>query len=400
LSEALNAFNSRPVAGERRAMVEPNMLGAYGPWAAEIVGDVPARLSFRNARFHDVDAWRKEARARLDDCLLQPKTGGTPKATVLGQVEYDGLQVESLSWQLPYGPPTEALFLKPKGERGPLPGVVGLHDHGGNKYFGTRKITRTGDNQHPLMTKHQEAYYGGKPWANELAKRGYAVLVHDAFLFGSRRVRAADLPKVIKGDLEEKDPESEAEIAAYNKFAGNHEHLVAKSLFCAGTTWPGVFSAEDQRAVDYLCSRPDVDPQRVGCAGLSGGGLRTVLLSGLDDRIRCACCLGMMTTWRDYLLNKCHTHTWMIYIPGLPLDLDYPEVMALRAPKPSLVLSCVDDGLFTLPEMKRADRILTEVYQKAGAEDRYRTTFHPGGHKFDLPMQQEAFAWFDRWLKN
>jgi hypothetical protein len=49
--------------------------------------------------------------------------------------------------------------------------------------------------------------------------------------------------------------------------------------------------------------------------------------------------------------------------------------------------------------MHRADDILREVYAKAGAEDRYACTFHPGPHKFDLPMQAEAFAWFDRWLK-
>ncbi len=78
---------------------------------------------------------------------------------------------------------------------------------------------------------------------------------------------------------------------------------------------------EDQRALDYLCSREDVDSERVGCAGLSGGGLRTVYLGGIDARIRCACCVGMMSTWRDYLLDKCHTHTWMIYIPLLPRDL-------------------------------------------------------------------------------
>jgi dienelactone hydrolase len=380
-------------------MAEPNMLGAYGPWAAAIAGDGPARLSFRNPRFRDLDIWRKEARARLDGCLLQPSSGGTPKATVHDEHEYNGLHIEMLSWQLPYGPPTEAVFLKPKGARGPLPAVLGLHDHGGNKYFGTRKITRTSAEQHPVMKQHQEHYYGGVAWANELAKRGYAVLVNDAFLFGSRRIRVADLPKQIKGDLQEVNPEDEKEIAAYNKFASDHEHLVAKSLFCAGTTWPGVFSGEDQRALDYLCARPDVDPQRVGCAGLSGGGLRTCYLSGLDDRIRCACCVGMMTTWRDYLLYKCYTHTWMIYIPGLPLDLDYPEVMGLRVPRPSLVLSCVEDQLFTLPEMKRADQILGDVYRKAGAEDRYRASFYPGGHKFDRPMQDEAFTWFDRWLK-
>jgi len=55
--------------------------------------------------------------------------------------------------------------------------------------------------------------------------------------------------------------------------------------------------------------------QPASAAAGSGGGLRTVYLGGLDDRIHCACCVGMMTTWRDYLLNKCHTHTWMIYIP-------------------------------------------------------------------------------------
>ena len=80
-----------------------------------------------------------------------------------------------------------------------------------------------------------------------------------------------------------------------------------------------------------LASRPDVDATRIGCAGLSGGGLRTVMLTGADERIRCSCCVGMMTTWRDYLLNKCYTHTWMCYVPGLPRDLDYPEMLGLAA---------------------------------------------------------------------
>jgi hypothetical protein len=48
--------------------------------------------------------------------------------------------------------------------------------------------------------------------------------------------------------------------------------------------------------------------------------------------------------------------------------------------------------------MRRSDRILAEVFEKAGAADRYRGTFYPGPHKFDRPMQDEAFAWFDRWL--
>ena len=375
-----------------------NMIGAYGDWASRLVED-PPRLSFRRPGWESLAAWQSQARQRYRDALLQPDTGSTPHAAVQHHIEFDDLAIEHLSWQLPYGPPTEALVLKPAGATGPLPGILALHDHGGNKYFGLRKITRISKDPHPMMLRHQEHYYGGVAWANEIAKRGYVVLVHDAFAFASRRVRVADLPVVLKGQLVEQDPESEEEILRYNTFAGNHEHIMAKSLFSAGATWPGVFTTEDQRALDYLCSRPDVIPDRVGCCGLSGGGLRTVFLTGADERIRCSCCVGMMTTWRDYLLNKCHTHTWMVYVPGLPPSLEYPEILGLRAPLPTLVLNDINDGLFTLDGMKAADKILSEVYAKAGASERYKASFYPGEHKFDLPMQDEAFAWFDRWLK-
>ena len=376
----------------------PNMLGAYGEWAAQAAPD-PPRLSFRQPMFTNVDAWRGVARARFRELLLGPGGAATPVPVVQHQLEFDGLSIEHLQWQLPYGPPTEALVLKPAGARGKLPGIVGLHDHGGNKYFGLRKITRMSKDPHPLMIQHQEHYYGGAAWANELARRGYVVLVHDTFTFGSRRMRLADLPANIRNNLVEQNPEAADEIQRYNQFAGTYEHIVAKSLFSAGMTWPGVFVFDDRRALDYLASRPDVDATRIGCGGLSGGGLRTVMLTGADERIRCSCCVGMMTTWREYLLNKCYTHTWMCYVPGLPRDLDYPEILGLAAPNPVLVLNNRQDQLFTMPEMERADRILTAVYKKAGAPERYRASFYDGPHKFDLEMQKEAFAWFDRWLK-
>ncbi len=377
------------------------MIGAYGPWAAGLVGEEPGRHSLRSDRHRAdaIDTWRTSARSRLKELLLQPETGGVPKATVQHLLVHDGLHIEHLTWQLPYGPPTEAVFLKPEGANHRLPAVLGLHDHGGNKYFGWRKIAQIGQSLHPMMKEHRDEYYGGLSWANELAKRGYAVLVHDAFAFASRRVRVGDVSPVLRKDHKEVHPESVEEIRDYNRFARDHEDIMAKSLFCAGTTWPGVFTAEDQRALDYLASRDDVEPARIGCAGLSGGGLRTCYLAGLDDRIRCACCVGMMTTWRDYLLQKCHTHTWMIYIPGLPKDLDYPEILGLRTPLPTMVLNNDQDQLFTPAEMKRADRMLAEVFARAGGADRYKCSFYPGPHKFDRPMQSEAFAWFDRWLQ-
>ena len=64
-----------------------------------------------------------------------------------------------------------------------------------------------------------------------------------------------------------------------------------------------------------------------------------------------------------------------------------------------LVLNNREDQLFTMPEMERVDRILKDVYGKAEAAECYRGSFYPGPHKFDLEMQEEAFEWFDRWLK-
>jgi dienelactone hydrolase len=376
-----------------------NLIGAYGPWAASLTeGKLPS-LSFRKSEFTNVDNWREKARTRMAERLAAPNIGAHPKVTVNKKYEYDGLIIEEVSWQLPYGRATEAITLKPKNAKGKLPGILAFHDHGGNKYFGNRKITKTSDHSHPLMPDYQREYYGGLAWANEIAKRGYVVIVPDAFPFGSRRVLLADVPEYLRKGLNDLEPEKSENIEAYNEWASDHEHIMAKSLFSAGTTWPGVFLAEDQRALDVLCDREDVDASRIGCAGLSGGGMRTVFMGGMDERIKCAVCVGFMTTWKDFILNKSFTHTWMTYVPILPNELDFPEILGMRAPLPTLVLNDTHDDLYTLPEMQRANAMLSEVYAKAKASDKYKCSFYPGPHKFDAAMQKEAFDWFDQWLK-
>jgi len=66
---------------------------------------------------------------------------------------------------------------------------------------------------------------------------------------------------------------------------------------------------------------------------------------------------------------------------------------------PTLVQSNNQDELYTLPEMKKADQVLGDVYAKAGAKDKYLAKFYDGPHKFDAAMQKDAFDWFDKWLK-
>lgn len=389
-----------PAPGDGPTPMRPNMTGAYGPWLADqVLTSNPGRLSLRSGQFGQVGSWRTAARKRVLECIAPVDLGGVPEVRVDGTTTYDGLDIQFLSWQLPSGPRTEAVYLKPAGAHGPLPAILGLHDHGGMKYLGWRKIVRTDDKPWPVQEKHQEKNYDGTAWANEIAKRGYAVLVHDTFPFASRRVRVAEVSDRVKGQGVDPEPSDLDGIAKYNAFAGQHENIMEKSLISAGTTWPGVYVVEDQKALDVLCSRPEVNKARVGCAGLSGGGMRTVFLAGLDDRIRCCAAVGFMTTWRDFLLDKCFTHTWMTYVPLLPRDLDFPEILAMRAPKATMVLNCTDDALYTLSEMKRADAMMADVFKRARASDQYRCNFYPGGHRFDKGMQKDAFDWFDQALK-
>ena len=403
----------------------PNMLGAYGSWAAEYQTGPPLRLSYLNPKWKRLVEWKHEARESFVELIGLPKFEPSPelKVCVRKSYVYQDLQIQELSWRLPYGPDTEAIFLKPVDNNKRLPGILGLHDHGAVKYFGKRKITRTSDSTHPFILEHQHRAYGGVAWANELARRGYGVLVHDVFAFGSRRINPSELPghvvhrlmrpieeveelkpkdlknKEVVWDYDVPPDETLQKVKLYHAFARQHEDIVAKSLFCAGLTWPGLFVFEDRWALDYLCSRPDIDARRIGCCGLSGGGLRTNYLAGLDDRIRCSVTVGFMTTWRDFLLNSCYTHTWMVYIPHLPSLMDYPEILAMRVPLPSMIMATDDDPLFAMTEVKRAADILDKMYKKAGAPTNLCFSVSPGPHQFSLAMQKEAFDWLDRWLK-
>ena len=376
-----------------------SIIGSYGQWAAGLTEKELPLFSFRRDKWRNIEKWRRAAKQRFSERLSMPVSPEMPEIMITKSHVYNGLYIEELKWELGYGNPAEAILLKPANVSGPLPGVLAFHDHAGNKYFGKEKITRISDSMHPMMTDHHEALYQGHAWANQLAARGYVVLIPDAFAFSSRRVMIKDIPAAQRQGLSDPSPDDIDGIKAYNIWAGQHESIMAKSLFSAGTTWPGVFLSEDIKALDILCSRNDVDRDRIGCCGLSGGGLRSVSLGGWDSRIKCAIPAGFMTTWKDLVVSKATSHTWMVYVPLLPKELDFPEILGLRAPLPTLVLNNSEDPLFTLSEMKKTDEILKNIYTKAGAPDNYKVSFHPGPHKFDAPMQAEAFAWFDRWLK-
>jgi len=375
----------------------PSDVGVYQELLDQVLSQQTSSLSYLARDWPEIEQWRLEARGKLLDLLAFRPQPAPLDARLARKITHDGLEIEEVSWEVGYGPRCEAWVLKPAGARGRLPAVLALHDHGGFKYYGKEKIAES-DHVFPLTQEHRESAYGGIPWANALARERFVVLVHDTFAFGSRAVPVDSLSPRYQARFRDRKPGTPEYIRVYNAFAAEHEHVLAKSFFTAGTTWPGVYAYEDRRAVDYLLTRPDVDAGRIGCGGLSGGGLRTVLLAGTDPRIQAANCVGFMTTWQDFLRDKVHTHTWMLYIPYCARYLDFPDILSLHGPKAALVQYDEDDPLYTLAGQRDADRLLKQIYTRMGAADRYTGSFYPGPHKFDAPMQREAFAFFKRAL--
>ncbi len=319
--------------------------------------------------------------------------------------ERDGVAGEAISWSVGYGPRTQAWVLKPAEAAGPLPGMVALHAHGGFKFYGKEKIAE-GPNTLPEMDAYWARYYGGRAYANALARAGFVVLAHDTFLWGSRRFPLETMPESIR-DLvtaSESQWSSDAtmprEIAAYNAAAGHHEHVIEKYCTLLGTSMAGVVSHEDRIALNYLCSRPDVDAERVGCIGLSGGGNRAALLLATSERITAAVIVGLMSTYEGLLDHNVATHTWMFFPPGWSRYGDWPDLAACRAPLPLLVQYDTEDDLFTPEGMQAAHERIKAHYRDVGHPEAYTGQFYPGPHKFDLAMQQAAFGWLKQQLQS
>jgi dienelactone hydrolase len=314
--------------------------------------------------------------------------------------QHDGLDCEEVSWSVGYGPRTHAWVFKPTDAKGPLPAIVALHSHDGNKFFGKEKIADGPGAPHPLVVDYRKDVYGDRAFVNALARAGFVVVVHDVFAWGSRRFPLESMPATMRDHASSdtaSDPSAE-DIRRYNAAAGHHEHLIEKYCSVLGTTFAGVVNYEDRVATNYLRTRADVIHDRIGCIGLSGGGCRAALLQATSEHIKAAVVVGMMSTYEGLLDHNVASHTWMFFPSTWAQHGDWPDLAACRAPSPLLVQYDEDDDLFTMAGMRAAHERISEHYQSVGAPDSYKGEFYPGPHKFDREMQESAFAWLARQL--
>jgi len=358
-----------------------------------VKGEFP--LSFLNPRFRSLRSWKKNARGKLLELLHYAPPACKPAAETVERVDCGDYVREKVWFNTTPDVRVPAFVLVPKPAPKRAPAMVALHDHGGFYLWGKEKIVEmTGE--HPVLTDFKRQSYGGRSIATELVRQGYVVVVIDMFYWGERRMLLDGDP----ADWRERPASLTRErIQAFNSRAGQSEQLVGRTIYTAGFTWPGVMFWDDVRTVDYLLTRPDVDPRRIGCVGLSVGGLRSCHLAALDERIRAAVVVGWMASFPAQIKKHIRNtigHTKVV--PGLYQHLDYPDVASLAMPRPMLVINGSKDGLFDLDGVKASFAKLNACYAKAGVPDHCGTRLYETPHEFNVAMQSEAWEWLKRFV--
>ncbi|HYT87260.1 MAG TPA: alpha/beta hydrolase family protein [Gemmataceae bacterium] len=370
-------------------------LGSLFADVERLAGPEQYPLSFLSGRFLNLEEFRTTAREKVLELLQYRPPRVEPRAEVLERVNRPDHVRERIVFSTGPHFRVPAYVLIPRKLKGPAPAIVDLHSHGGMFLFGKEKVIDLGNN-HPAMTSYHERNYDGRPTATALVRRGYVVITIDAFFFGERRL-------LLDADLRygwDRSRYSLKDVQHLNQQCRAKETTLAKSLALAGLTWPGIVAWDDLRTVDYLVTRPEIDPKRIGCLGISMGGYRAMYLTALDERIRAGCVVGFMSTVRPMLRAHIDTHSWVHFLPELHRHLDWPDLASLAAPRALLVQQCSQDQLFPLGGMRAAVDRIAAVYAKGGVKGRFSGRFYDVPHRFTRTMQDEAFAWLDEQLGN
>lgn len=296
-------------------------------------------------------AWRAAFRARLRQRLgALPVERGPVAATTAPPTRRDGYRRCYLEFASAPGVVVPAWLLIPDGLTGPAPAVIALHGHGygANELVG---LDAAGHERHEPFGYHQD-------FALALCRRGMVVLAPELSGFGRRREPAA---------LASGDPGASS---------------------CREAAWWGIMLGrpllgsrvwDTLRAFDLLQSLPEVDPQRVGVMGGSGGGAVALLAAGLEPALRAAVISGYFCTFKASILAMEHCHC--NYVPGMLQDAEVYDLAALIAPRPLLIEAGSADPIFPLHGVLAAYTRLREAYAALGAAGQLQKDIFAGGHE-------------------
>jgi cephalosporin-C deacetylase-like acetyl esterase len=276
------------------------------------------------------------------------------KPAITGRIDHELVTVENLHFQSMPGLYVTANLYLPKRQAKPAPAVLYLCGHA--------KVSTNG-----VSYGNKTAYQHHGIW---FARNGYVCLVVDT---------------VQLGEIE-----------------GIHHGTHREGMWwwnSRGYTSAGVEAWNSIRAVDYLQSRPEVDPNRIGVTGRSGGGAYSWWVTALDDRIKVAAPVAGITDLENHVVDGAveghcdcmftvNTYRW-----------DYAQVAALAAPRPLLICNSDKDSIFPLRGVSRIHGKVREIYRLHNAEDKLGLLITEGPHKDTQDLQVPVFRWFNRHLK-
>ncbi len=300
-------------------------------------------LSYGRGVYNSKAEWlsrREEIRTGLIQILGKFSDERCPlNAEITGRIEREGYVIEKLLYQSQPGFYVTAAVYVPTDVKFPTPAVICPHGHWQNGRY------------HPVVQSRGIGF----------AKRGYIALLLDKVGYNQRDIQ------------------------------GPHR---TRNPFLVGMTVQGIQVWDNMRAIDYLCTRDDVDPERIGCTGASGGGNQTMYVSALDERIKASapvCSVEMSECYMHKAFCTCET------VPGLFKVGDHVDICGLIAPRALLLIhGMLDDG-FRVDSAQKVMRRLGKIYGFYNPEKLSSYAAY-SGHDYNKEMREVVYAWFDRWL--
>lgn len=321
-----------------------------------------------------LDAWQKqrvEIRAKLNELLGDlPPRPPVSAFQVIEKVDKGTYTIETIQFDNGAGETVKGFLFVPKTAtpQSKAPAILYCHWHGGQYDVGKQELLQT--NATPVAP------------GPALAEAGYVVLGIDAPCFGERNGQGPD-------GLQQK--------------GGAGEMTASKFQLWVGRTLWGMMIRDDLTALDYLCSRPEVDAARIGVTGISMGSTRSWWIMALDDRPRAAVCVACMTRYEELIrAGMLKAHGIYYFVPGMLKHFDTEAVIALAAPRPMLFMTGDQDGGSPIKGVRHLGEIVSGVYALHGdnAKSHFENAIYPDvGHVYLPEMWEKTLKWMDRWVK-
>jgi len=302
---------------------------------------------------------RQEAvRARLRN-LIGPFPARTPlRARVVDTLDRDGYRVEHVLYESVPGVSVTGSLFVPDTLDAPAPAVLYLSGH-------TSEAYRNETYQHVILN---------------LVQKGFVVMAIDPVGQGERRLYV----------------EAGTGESALGGATDQHSYFGAQS-FLTGRSPAWIFAWDGIRALDYLEGRTEVDPARIGVTGRSGGGTQTAYLAALDDRVRAAAPENYITSFRRLLQSIGPQDAEQNVFHGLARGLDHADLLTVRAPRPTLMITTTRD-FFSIQGARETAREVERAYTAFGASDHFRMVSDDAPHTSTASNREALYAFLRRHL--